>query len=491
MLHYLGCIRHELARFKNLASKEHVDQKVRKRVHAKREKWKAECERGVRRFEFLRQTLDASEDEAHFGATFDRSLKEWKASDEYKTGIALVERAKLNPRPSNPLPKPVLASVPTLQSEDSGIRHVGGYDPEKDLNVHIIRYENSEDKPEDDYQSKGCESNDRPPAHVSKRQMPSEQTKVEAVLRDQPNNRMSELRLGTTGESLAYVHFPANNMDWIERAIARYYGQDAPDYDGVIRELQGAYKTETYMILRPQYWRGQMHGYSVKGLNYGMNQKGLHVDRNGRILLSPLNKKRNIGQLLLDAARLYEAMSSFRDRMVLKKYLYHEPPLHPRRTLDQAYYWTLNTTKSRDRDQVVYRATTAKQQDFHQFVDGKCSEHEELDGKPCRICTSGIKKISRVVMVDQLWMWILDEKTIITSFPKRYGTQKYDHSGVHKAIRTKLDNARPNQIRSVFDLGLLVIDECSNTFFDRARTTDRQPQVIDQFSEAIGNVVGS
>ncbi|KAG7140614.1 hypothetical protein HYQ45_002667 [Verticillium longisporum] len=40
----------------------------------------------------------------------------------------------------------------------------------------------------------------------------------------------------------------------------------------------------------------------------------------------------------------------------------------------------------------------------------------------------------------------------------------------------------------IFDLGLLVIDECSNTFFDRARKNDRQPQVIDQFSEAIGNV---
>lgn len=65
-----------------------------------------------------------------------------------------------------------------------------------------------------------------------------------------------------------------------------------------------------------------------------------------------------VGQVLLDAAMLYEAMSNYRDRMFIQKYLHKDPPLHPRRTLDQAYYWTLKTTKLRDRDQVVYRGTT-------------------------------------------------------------------------------------------------------------------------------------
>lgn len=200
----------------------------------------------------------------------------------------------------------------------------------------------------------------------------------------------------------------------------------------------------------------------------------------------------------MDAARLYEAMNVYRDRKLLRTYLAMDPPLHPRRTLDQAYYWTLNTTKTRDRDQVVYRDTTAQPEDFHVYDPDKCSwpDHVELnidvengDSGGCRSCRTNIRKVSRVVMVDQLWMWILDSQTIITSFPKRYGVTKNDTSGVHKSIRTRLERGRQNQIRSVFDLALIIIDECSNTFFDRTKTPDRQPQVIDAFSDAIGNLV--
>jgi hypothetical protein len=81
--------------------------------------------------------------------------------------------------------------------------------------------------------------------------------------------------------------------------------------------------------------------------------------------------------------------------------------------------------------------------------------------------------------------------TIITSFPKRYGRNKPDPSAVHKSIRLRLKVARKNEIRSIYDLALIIIDECSKVFFDRAKTADRQPQVIDLFAEAIGKVVSS
>lgn len=58
-----------------------------------------------------------------------------------------------------------------------------------------------------------------------------------------------------------------------------------------------------------------------------------------------------------------------------------EPLLHIRRTLDQSYFLNLKDTSQRDKDQVVYRAT-------------------KWQGN-----------LARVVMVDQLWLWILDERT--------------------------------------------------------------------------------
>jgi hypothetical protein len=46
-----------------------------------------------------------------------------------------------------------------------------------------------------------------------------------------------------------------------------------------------------------------------------------------------------------------------------------------------------------------------------------------------------------------------------------------------------------DQIRSVYDLAVIIMDECSSVFFDRTRPTDERPQVLDIFSTAIGNVV--
>lgn len=226
-----------------------------------------------------------------------------------------------------------------------------------------------------------------------------------------------------------------------------------------------------------------------------------------------------VGQVLFDAAVLYEAMANYRDRRFIQKYLHEDPPLHPRRTLDQAYYWTLKTTKLRDRDQVVYRGTTVEQNLRHRLKPKKQSKKwmwnvkalkhekcekvefewdcedrnnaakltlpledqtdkddptkrspEEIIGNRCPHCRDHIRKVSRVVMVDQLWMWILDEQTIITCFPKRYGVNKQDSSGVHKSIRSRLKRLRKDHIRTIFDLALIILDECSNTFFDRTKT---------------------
>ncbi|KAF7554998.1 hypothetical protein G7Z17_g2492 [Cylindrodendrum hubeiense] len=62
-------------------------------------------------------------------------------------------------------------------------------------------------------------------------------------------------------------------------------------------------------------------------------------------------------------------------------------------------------------------------------------------------------------------MWILDEP-----FPRRWGRNKPDSSGVHKS------------------LPLLIIDQCSRVFFDRTQPTDNRPEVMDLFAQAVGTV---
>jgi hypothetical protein len=218
--------------------------------------------------------------------------------------------------------------------------------------------------------------------------------------------------------------------------------------------------------------------------------------------------KHPLAQYLIDGARLFEAMATFQDIQLLDKYLFSDPPLHARRTLDQAYFWKLKTTRRRDRDQVVYRYTHAKfSHEFRPKLDfnAKPGDMEEEmrgwawsrhgkyeDEHGCDQCLEDSKKVSRIIMVDQLWMWILDKNTIVTFFPQRCGVGKTDPSGVHQSIRERLGNqANPaNHVRSVFDLALIVLDECFDTFFDRTITLDQRPQIMDMFAESIGQVVG-
>lgn len=44
---------------------------------------------------------------------------------------------------------------------------------------------------------------------------------------------------------------------------------------------------------------------------------------------------------------------------------------------------------------------------------------------------------------------------------------------------------------SVYDLALIIIDECSKVFFDRTAPLDQRPEVVALFSSAISDVVSA
>jgi len=171
--------------------------------------------------------------------------------------------------------------------------------------------------------------------------------------------------------------------------------------------------------------------------------------------------RKTLGTYLKTLARVADEMDYEADERLLRENINTNPPLHVRRTLDQYYFPTLEDTSERDQDQVVYRGTKAGKS-FH-------------------------TRNTRVVMVDQLWLWILDDNTIITSFPRRWGRNKPDPSGVHKSLRDRLEHGT-DEIRSIHHLALIIIDQCSRVFFDRTKPLDERPEVMDLFSEALGNI---
>src|SRR4051812_12189624 len=65
--------------------------------------------------------------------------------------------------------------------------------------------------------------------------------------------------------------------------------------------------------------------------------------------------------------------------------------------------------------------------------------------------------------------------TILTAFPRRWGRNNPDPSAVHRAVRDHLAAVDTRQITSIYELALIIIDECSKVFFDRTKP-DLRPE---------------
>lgn len=146
------------------------------------------------------------------------------------------------------------------------------------------------------------------------------------------------------------------------------------------------------------------------------------------------------------------------DEMLIQAYLHSTHNLHIRRTLDQFYYHAIST-EGRDTDQVVYRYTRDR----------------------------GREK--KVFMVDQLWLWILADDLVITSFPQRWEQPKNDPLNVLDGVIEDMNSKTRPPLKSVYDLATLITGRCSGVF-DRHRLGDGDYQFLDMFESSIGEVVG-
>ncbi|KAH9209026.1 hypothetical protein DL95DRAFT_467167 [Leptodontidium sp. 2 PMI_412] len=371
-------------------------------------------------------------------------------------------------------------------------------------------------------------------------EFPNQRVPLSLLLENNPNDNPLMWKCEET--MIKYFHLPANNMSWVEEALARYYHEDTPDFSSPsCRGPRGSKGSKVRTLLQPQFWRDLQNGDKVDlpphsrhmrphCLSINMVHRNDDTIRQNNIAIfmpylhweternmsraadavggSPKSERvplRNIhepvetrapksaletdimgqlrprrkwlsGKLLFLAAALYEAMDSYTDQKLMEMNLTSRSPLHLRRTLHQSFHWTLRNTRTRARDQIVYRETSPWPHEIHHG----CTISS------CVRCTENIKMIPRLVMVDQLWMWILDENTIITCFPRRWGRDGQDASAVDRCIRTRLEAVGDNEIQSVFDLAIIIMDQCSRVFFDRNRSLVAQPDVLEAYAKTIG-----
>ncbi|KAI1112881.1 hypothetical protein F5Y14DRAFT_452570 [Nemania sp. NC0429] len=128
----------------------------------------------------------------------------------------------------------------------------------------------------------------------------------------------------------------------------------------------------------------------------------------------------------------------------------HRNHLHIRRTLDQFYYINVADTGDRDMNQVVQRYAVKEK-------DSMASKREILS--------------SALIMVDQLWLWVLEEKhIIITAFPQEWfrGRKPKDSSmDLLERIEKHLRNRLRQPITSVEELSSVIIKQVTGAFGHR------------------------
>jgi hypothetical protein len=54
-----------------------------------------------------------------------------------------------------------------------------------------------------------------------------------------------------------------------------------------------------------------------------------------------------------------------------------------------------------------------------------------------------------------------------------------------------LEYLHPGEVRSAFDLALIIMNECSTFYSDRSKPTDERPQLFDIFANAVVRVVSA
>ncbi|KAI9370895.1 hypothetical protein BJX61DRAFT_548671 [Aspergillus egyptiacus] len=160
------------------------------------------------------------------------------------------------------------------------------------------------------------------------------------------------------------------------------------------------------------------------------------------------------------------------------KFLGNEPPIHIRRTLDQFGYPNLRSTVARDDDQMLWKRTRKRVNLTDELGTSIPMQHNDAHAT----FTDG-----KVLMVDQLWLWVIDQKTVVTFFPKQEATTveaKFsEQTNLYNSIYNELNGDLARRFETAGDLAALIVLHAVTVLLDRTLHSDLQ--VLRIFEESI------
>ena len=152
------------------------------------------------------------------------------------------------------------------------------------------------------------------------------------------------------------------------------------------------------------------------------------------------------------------------------QHLTSDRPVHCRRTLDQYRYPSLRNTAVRDADQILYKCTKRK-------LEAESSQGPSIKEKVSSRSSAGRidgssgndDNTAKVLMVDQLWLWIMDNQTVITFFAAK--EKEENDNGLSREgdlrgeIYQDINGDFANQCADPFDFAALAVMHAVNAMF--------------------------
>lgn len=90
-------------------------------------------------------------------------------------------------------------------------------------------------------------------------------------------------------------------------------------------------------------------------------------------------------------------------------------------------------------------------------------------------------------MVDQLWMWIIDDHRLVTAFPQRWKQPQNDPLNILEGIIEDIHSRSGDPVTSARDIATIVAEHCASSVNDRVRN-EEQYQFFRMFESSIGLV---
>ncbi|KAL9126034.1 MAG: hypothetical protein Q9217_004855 [Psora testacea] len=180
------------------------------------------------------------------------------------------------------------------------------------------------------------------------------------------------------------------------------------------------------------------------------------------------------------------------EHKLIWQYLTLDRPLHCRRTLDQYGYPSLRHTTVRDHDQILWKRTKLDAENIPSSQSKVPLRSVQTSSKGTRgqCLPTGCSRdhVAKVLMVDQLWLWVVDYETVVTFFP---GRENDNHDGysrvsdVRSLIYRDINGDYANQCSDPFDFAALAVLHAVKALLDHDRDRDRTLQVFRIFEEYI------